>query len=41
MSGVRGWVYDRLIVGMTADWYREVLARFPDGARVLDVGIGT
>jgi ubiquinone/menaquinone biosynthesis C-methylase UbiE len=41
MSGLRGWVYDRLIVGMTADWYREVLERLPAGARVLDVGIGT
>ena len=41
MSGMRGWVYDRLIVGMTCDWYREVLARLPQGARVLDVGIGT
>ncbi|MBN9100234.1 MULTISPECIES: class I SAM-dependent methyltransferase [unclassified Pseudonocardia] len=38
---VRGWLYDRLIVGMTTDWYREVLARLPEGARVLDVGIGT
>jgi SAM-dependent methyltransferase len=38
---MRGWVYDRLIVGMTADWYREVLGRLPTGARVLDVGIGT
>ena len=26
---------------MTTDWYREVLQRLPDGARVLDVGIGT
>lgn len=41
MTGLRGWVYDRLIVGMTADWYREVLGRLPPGARVLDVGIGT
>ena len=41
MSGMRGWVYDRLIAGMTADWYREVLGRLPEGARVLDVGIGT
>lgn len=38
---IRGWLYDRLIVGMTTDWYREVLQRLPDGARVLDVGIGT
>jgi SAM-dependent methyltransferase len=40
-TAVRGWVYDRLVAGMTADWYRQVLGRLPDGARVLDVGIGT
>jgi SAM-dependent methyltransferase len=38
---LRGWLYDRLVAGMTSDWYRAVLARLPDGARVLDVGIGT
>lgn len=38
---IRGWLYDRLIVGTTTDWYREVLQRLPDGARMLDVGIGT
>ncbi len=38
---MRGWLYDRLISGVTAGWYREVLARLPVGARVLDVGIGT
>lgn len=38
---MRGWLYDRAIVGMTADWYRAVLGRLPEGARVLDVGIGT
>ena len=38
---MRGWIYDRLVAGMTSDWYREVLDRLPDGARVLDVGIGT
>ena len=37
----RGWIYDRAIVGLTAPWYREVIARLPHGARVLDVGIGT
>lgn len=41
MAAVRGWIYDRLIAGMTADWYRTVLGRLPDGARMLDVGIGT
>jgi SAM-dependent methyltransferase len=40
-SALRGWLYDRLVAGMTTDWYREVLGRLPDGARVLDVGIGT
>lgn len=38
---LRGWLYDRLVVGMTTDWYRTVLGRLPAGARVLDVGIGT
>jgi len=38
---MRGWLYDRLISGVTAGWYREVLVRLPVGARVLDVGIGT
>jgi SAM-dependent methyltransferase len=38
---MRAWLYDRLVSGLTAGWYREVLARLPDGARVLDVGIGT
>ena len=36
-SAVRAWVYDRVIAGMTAAWYRQVLARLPDGARLLDV----
>src|SRR4029078_3113515 len=34
-------VYDAAIVGMTADWYRAVLQRLPNGCRLLDVGIGT
>jgi SAM-dependent methyltransferase len=38
---LRGWLYDRLVAGMTTDWYREVLERLPHGAHVLDVGIGT
>jgi SAM-dependent methyltransferase len=38
---VRGWLYDQLVSGMTADWYRHVLQRLPDDARLLDVGIGT
>lgn len=40
-STVRSWVYDRLVSGMTAEWYRQVLQRLPHGARLLDVGIGT
>jgi ubiquinone/menaquinone biosynthesis C-methylase UbiE len=40
-SAVRAWVYDRAIAGMTSTWYRQVLARLPRGARMLDVGIGT
>jgi ubiquinone/menaquinone biosynthesis C-methylase UbiE len=40
-SAVRGWLYDRLLAGLTAGWYRAVLTRLPDRARVLDVGIGT
>lgn len=40
-STVRGWLYDRLVAEMTADWYRQVLKRLPDGARLLDIGIGT
>jgi SAM-dependent methyltransferase len=40
-AAARGWIYDRFVAGMTTRWYREVVARLPDGARVLDVGIGT
>jgi len=38
---VRAWIYDKAIRPLTGAWYREVLARIPDNARVLDVGIGT
>ncbi len=41
MAGHRGWLYDRLVAGMTSVWYREVLTRLPRGTRLLDVGIGT
>jgi cyclopropane fatty-acyl-phospholipid synthase-like methyltransferase len=37
----RSAIYDALIVGMTAGWYRAVLERLPRGCRLLDVGIGT
>lgn len=38
---MRSAIYDFLITRMTARWYAEALERMPDGARVLDVGIGT
>lgn len=37
----RTFVYDTLIVTMTAAWYSAVLQRLPRGCRLLDVGIGT
>lgn len=40
-AALRAWIYDRAIAGMTTEWYRAVLGRLPDGAKVLDVGIGT
>lgn len=38
---MRGWLYDRVITGLTAGWYRAVFDRLPPRARILDVGIGT
>ncbi len=38
---MRAWIYDKAIVSLTSSWYASVLARLPDGARLLDVGIGT
>lgn len=38
---MRAWIYDRAILGLTTQWYAEVLKRLPDGAHLLDVGIGT
>jgi ubiquinone/menaquinone biosynthesis C-methylase UbiE len=38
---VRGLIYDAAILPLTTKWYAEVLSRLPDGARLLDVGIGT
>lgn len=38
---MRAWIYDRAILPLTGGWYREVLARVPDDAHLLDVGIGT
>ncbi len=37
----RAWLYDRMFRALTAGWYRAAFERFPDGAQVLDVGIGT
>jgi SAM-dependent methyltransferase len=38
---VRGFIYDTLILRLTSGWYAEVLRRVPEGATLLDVGIGT
>ncbi len=40
-GNVRAWLYDRVMTGLTSGWYHHVLTRLPDGARLLDVGIGT
>jgi SAM-dependent methyltransferase len=38
---IRSFIYDLLILRLTTRWYAEVLARVPEGAALLDVGIGT
>jgi ubiquinone/menaquinone biosynthesis C-methylase UbiE len=38
---IRGFIYDTLILRLTSRWYAEVLRRVPEGAAMLDVGIGT
>ena len=38
---MRAWIYDRLFYGLSKDWYRRVIEQLPEGARVLDVGVGT
>jgi ubiquinone/menaquinone biosynthesis C-methylase UbiE len=38
---IRSFIYDTLILRLTSGWYAEVLRRVPEGATVLDVGIGT
>ena len=38
---IRSTLYDTLILRLTARWYAAVLDRLPEGAAVLDVGIGT
>jgi ubiquinone/menaquinone biosynthesis C-methylase UbiE len=40
-SAFRSWLYDVVIVAMTAIWYRSFLVRVPVNAHVLDIGIGT
>lgn len=38
---IRSFIYDTLILRLTSRWYAEVLGRVPEGAAMLDVGIGT
>jgi ubiquinone/menaquinone biosynthesis C-methylase UbiE len=38
---VRAWIYDSTFRQLTTRWYAEVLDRLPQGALLLDVGIGT
>lgn len=38
---MRGWIYDAAILPLTTKWYAAVLSRLPNGATLLDVGIGT
>lgn len=38
---IRSFIYDALILRLTSRWYAEVLGRVPEGAALLDVGIGT
>lgn len=40
-GAIRCSVYDGAIVPFTTKWFLEVLADLPDGARFLDVSIGT
>lgn len=38
---IRSLIYDTFILRLTSRWYAEVLGRIPEGATLLDVGIGT
>jgi len=38
---MRAWIYDRLFYSLSKHWYRSVLNALPEGARLLDVGVGT
>eukprot|EP00760_Papus_ankaliazontas_P034770 PhM_4_TR7471/c0_g1_i1/m.64334 len=40
-SRARSVTYDVIITRMTASWYRSVLMSLPDGAHLLDIGVGT
>lgn len=37
----RSLIYDSVLTRLTSRWYREVLRRVPEGASMLDVGVGT
>lgn len=38
---IKSFIYDTVMRPLTSDWYREVLSRVPEGAHLLDIGIGT
>ncbi|WP_017926829.1 bifunctional 2-polyprenyl-6-hydroxyphenol methylase/3-demethylubiquinol 3-O-methyltransferase UbiG [Thioalkalivibrio sp. HL-Eb18] len=38
---MRSAIYNLLILRLTSQWYAEVMRRLPEGAALLDVGIGT
>ena len=38
---MRGLIYDAALLPLTTRWYRAVLERLPEGARLLDIGVGT
>jgi len=38
---MRAWIYDKAVVWLTKSWYAAVIDRVADGAKILDVGVGT
>lgn len=40
MKFFRSKIYDIMIVSLTSQWYREVLALLDNNTTILDVGIG-
>ena len=38
---MRAWIYNKALMSLTPHWYANVLDRLPEGAKLLDVGIGT